>query len=89
MYPFLTLDDETEITHSEMLPDHRVKVYVEKPDENDGFHHMVCYLPSYDIMEVSGFTKKEVHRYLDIIRSTAHLMIEFSQEGGFENAANF
>lgn len=89
MYPFLTLDDETEITHSEMLPDHRVKVYVEKPDENDGFHHMTCYLPTYEMAEVFGFTKKEVDHYLDIIRSTAHLMIEFSQEGGFENAANF
>lgn len=33
MYPFLTLDDETEITHSDVLPDGTVKVYVEKPDE--------------------------------------------------------
>ena len=70
MYPFLTLDDETEIVHSDMLPDHRVKVYVEKPDENDGFHHMKCYLPSYEITEFSGFTRDEVQRYLDIIRST-------------------
>ena len=70
MYPFLTLDDETEIVHSDMLPDHRVKVYVEKPDENDGFHHMTCYLPSYEITEISGFTRDEVQRYLDIIRST-------------------
>lgn len=84
MYPFLTLDDETEITHSEMLSDHRVKVYVEKPDEKDGFHHMTCYLPSYDIVEISDFTKAEVAHYLEIIRSTAHLIIEFSQEGGFE-----
>ena len=29
MYPFLTLDDQTEIVHSEMKPDGRVKVYVE------------------------------------------------------------
>ena len=70
MYPFLTLDDETEIVHSDMLPDHRVKVYVEKPDENDGFHHMTCYLPSYEITAISGFTRDEVQRYLDIIRST-------------------
>ncbi|MDD6697358.1 MAG: hypothetical protein PUE51_03240 [Veillonellaceae bacterium] len=88
MYPFLTLDDETEITHSEMLPDHRVKVYVEKPDEDDGFHHMTCYLPDYEIKETTGFSSEEQEHYLDIIRSTAHLMIEFSQEGGFENAAN-
>ena len=33
-YPFLTLDDNTEIVHSEILPDGKVQVYVEKPDEN-------------------------------------------------------
>ena len=31
MYPFMTLDDNTEIVHSEMQPDHRVKVYIESP----------------------------------------------------------
>ena len=35
MYPFMTLDDNTEIVHSEMQPDHRVKVYIEKPDEKE------------------------------------------------------
>ena len=44
MYPFMTLDDNTEIVHSEMQPDHRVKVYIEKPDEKDCFHSAVCYL---------------------------------------------
>ena len=29
MFPFLTLDDQTEIVLSEMKPDGRVKVYVE------------------------------------------------------------
>ena len=47
MYPFLTLDDQTEIVHSEMKPDGRVKVYVEKPDEKDFFHNAVCWLPGY------------------------------------------
>ena len=35
MYPFMTLDDNTEVVHSEMLPDGRVKVYFEKPDAKD------------------------------------------------------
>ena len=30
MYPFMTLDDDTEIVHSDMLPDGRVKVYIER-----------------------------------------------------------
>ena len=87
MYPFMTLDDEAEIVHSEMLPDKRVKVYVEKPDEKDCFHHMTCYLPDYTVEEVFGFTEAEQARYMDVIRSTAHLIIEFAQEGGFDNAS--
>ena len=47
MYPFLTLDDKTEIVHSEMKPDGSVKVYLERPDEKDCFHHAACYLPGY------------------------------------------
>ena len=34
MYPFMTLNDETEIVHSDMQNDGRVKVYIERPDEN-------------------------------------------------------
>ena len=45
MYPFLTLNDGTEIVHSNFLEDGSVKVYIEKPDEKDCFHHATCYLP--------------------------------------------
>ena len=89
MYPFMTLDDQAEIVHSEMKSDGKVKVYVEKPDEKDCFHHMTCYLPGYAIEEVFGFSDQEVERYMEVIRSTAHLIVEFSQEGGVENASGF
>lgn len=87
MYPFLTLDDETEIVHSEFLSSGKVKVYIEKPDEKDCFHHMTCYLPDYSVEEIYGFDSKDVERYMEILRSTAHLILEFSREGGFDNAA--
>ena len=89
MYPFLTLDDNTEIVHSEMLPDKRVKVYIEKPDEKDCFHSAVCYLPKYEWVDINGFTDEEIKHYQEIIESTAHLIIRFSQEGGFDSAASF
>ena len=47
MYPFLTLDDSTEIVHSEMWPDGQVKVYMERPDAEACFHHATCWLPGY------------------------------------------
>ena len=87
MYPFITLDDQAEIVHSEKKTDGTVKVYVEKPDEKDCFHHMTCFLPGYRIEDVFGFTEMEVEHYMDVIRSMAHLILEFSEEGGFENAS--
>lgn len=87
MYPFMTLDDNTEIVHSDMLDDDRVKVYIEKPDAKDGFHHAMCYLPAYQWTDVFGFNEDDLRRYQEILESTAHLILEFSKEGGFENAA--
>ena len=87
MYPFLQIDGDTEIVHSDMLPNGEVKVYVEKPDVKDGFHHASCFLPSYRWEDVEGFSAKEIDRYQEVIESTAHLIMEFAQTGGFENAA--
>lgn len=86
-YPFMTLDDQTEIVHSQMKSDGTVDVYVEKPDEKDGFHHALCVLPSYHWQEISGFSAEELKRYQEVIESTAHLILEFAQEGGFERAS--
>lgn len=89
MYPFITLNDETEITHSEMYPNGKVKVYIEKPDEKDCFHHATCYLPNYEWEDIYGFNSNEIAELQNLIKSTAHLIIEFAQEGGFDNASNF
>lgn len=89
MYPFLQLDDGAEIVHSELLEDNKVKVYVEKPDAKDCFHDMTVYLPSYDIDSINGFTESEVNRYMEVIKSTANLIMEFAKNGGFENASGF
>lgn len=89
MYPFMTLDDGTEIVHSEMQEDGRVKVYMERPDERDGFHCAVCWLPDYTWENVSGFSEEDMSRLREVVQSTAHLILEFSQEGGFDSAASF
>ena len=40
-YPFITLDNGTQISHSEMLADRSVLVYIRK----DAFHRAVLVLP--------------------------------------------
>lgn len=49
----MTLSDDTEITHSEMLPDGKVKIYIETPDEKDCFHNAYCILPEYEWKDIT------------------------------------
>ena len=88
MYPFLTLNDNTEITHSEMKPNGRVKIYIETPDETYCFRLATCWLPEYTWEVIYHFSDEKIRYFEEIIRSTAHLIMEFSQEGGFDSASN-
>ena len=88
-YPFLTLSDDTEIVHSEMHPDGTVRVDIERPDAEICFKHATCWLPAYRWVDVTGFTDDEARQLQSIIEASAHLIIEFSQTGGFDRAAGF
>ena len=89
MYPFLTLEDGTEIVHSERKADGSVKVYIEKPDAETCFRSAVCWLPEYRWEDVNGFSADEISYAESVVRSTAHLIMEFSETGGFDNASGF
>ena len=44
----------------------------------------------YGVLGVSpSATDEEIKKFDEIVHSMAHLIIEFSQEGGFDNASNF
>ena len=88
MYEYITLDDNTTIAHSEMKADGTVKVYIEKPIEG-GFQHVTCFLPTYEWCDNEGFSDNDITKLQKIIENNAHLIIEFSQQGGFANASGF
>lgn len=91
LYPFMTLNDETEIVHSEIIEkDGRetVKAVIEKPVMN-GFHSAMCWLPDYRWENVKGFTPPEIQEYQAFIASVAHVIIELARDGGFSRAASF
>ena len=88
MYGYITLSDGTGIAHSDMMPDGTVKVYFEKPVFG-GFHHATCYLPDYRWENIEGFSDEEIEYLNSILEDNAHLIIEYSREGGFENASGF
>ena len=87
MYPFLTLNDDTEITHSEMKENGSVKVYIETPDMNGGFNSAVCWLPGYVWENITGYSESEMNYFRQLIRNNAHVILELSTEGGVLNAA--
>ena len=89
MYPFMTLNDDTEITHSEMKPDGKVKVYIETPDSKDIFHNAVCWLPDYKWEKINGYSESEINNFKKLIRNNAHVILELAQSGGVLCAANF
>ena len=80
MYPFMTLNDETEIVHSEMK-DGIVKVYIETPDEKFCFKHATCYLPEKKWEDIYGYTDDELEYLKDVVYSESHLILESSQIG--------
>ena len=91
LYPFMTLNDETEIVHSETMEKdgrEQVKVVIEKPVMN-GFHSAVCWLPDYRWESIKGFTPQEIQEYQAFIASVAHVIIELARDGGFSRAANY
>lgn len=70
LYPFMTLEDDTEIVHSEsMQKDGReqVKVVIEKPVMG-GFHSAICWLPDYRWEDVRGFSPEETDQYQKILQ---------------------
>ncbi len=91
MYPFMTLEDKTEVVHSETYDDNgveTVKVYFEKPIYG-GFCSAECYLPSYHWKNIEGFSPNEIQNFQEYLESVAHIIIRLAREGGFDNAANF
>jgi len=91
MYPFMTLEDKTEVVHSDAYDENgveTVKVYFEKPVYG-GFHSAECYLPSYEWKNIEGFSSDEIGHLQDFLKSIAHIIIRLSREGGFDNASNF
>ena len=88
MYGYLTFADGTGVAHSEMKPDGSVKVYFEKPVEG-GFLSATCWLPDYRWENIEGFSEQNIGEFATFLKNNAHIIIEFSQDGGFENAAGF
>ena len=88
MYPFMTLNDETEIVHSQLIEDKGVKkviVNFERPTDN-GFDSARCELPEYKWTEKEGYSDEEIAFFEKLLHSNAHLLYKYAANGGIKIA---
>ena len=73
-YPFITLDDGTQISNSELLADRSVLVYIRR----DALWWAVYALPAQEWREVAGLTADELEHIKRVILKMPPLILEFS-----------
>ena len=86
LYPFMTLNDNTEIVHSEILQNsgkEEVEVRIEKPVQG-GFYSATCWLPEYRWENIQGFSQEDIHYFQELLESVAHIILQLAREGGIE-----
>jgi len=84
MYLYITLADETEITHSQPIEENGqkcVEVHFERATE-DGFLSARCLLPSYQWKFNDGFSQQEIAFFNEFLKSNAHLLYRYAEQGG-------
>lgn len=90
LYPFMTLNDNTEIVHSETIEQdgkELVQVRIEKP-VFEGFHSASCWLPEYRWEDIEGFSNEDIAYFQELLESVAHIIMQLAREGGFEGGLN-
>ena len=81
----MTLEDETEIVHSEPLTvdgKEKVKVVIEQP-VTGGFHSAVCWVCLTTHEKNSGFSKEEINQYQELIESVYRFFQDEQMNGQF------
>ena len=88
MYPYMTLSDETEITHSHVIEEEglqSVEVHFERPRSN-GFDMARCVLPTYIWIKCEGFSDEEIKKFEAFLHNNAHLLYRYAASGGIKIA---
>jgi len=89
MYPYITLNDETEIVHSHLIKKDGMKiveVYFERP-KMGGFDSARISLPTYTWIERDGFSDDEIKEFEDFAARHAHNFYELAEIGGIDFAS--
>lgn len=88
-HPYITLNDHTEITYSDIKRDinkrEYVTIYFETPVET-GFHSMDIQYPDGKPEHVIGYTKEEMDTLMYHYRKIGKLAFQFAKEEKINHA---
>lgn len=76
MYHFITLDDQTEIVHSQVIEEEdqkKIIVNFERPTE-DGFDSARCEIPDYKWLFINGYTSEDISYFEQLLHEKSNLM---------------
>ena len=84
MYPYITLNDGTEIVHSQIIEDEGIKKVIVNFERatDDGFDSARCELPGYNWIQKSGYSQQEIELFEKLLQSNAHLIFKYAAVGG-------
>ena len=88
MYSYMILADETEIVHSQIIPENgkkKILVHFERPTEK-GFDSARCELPDYTWVLRDGYSDEEIAMFEQLLHSNAHLLYKYAENGGIQIA---
>lgn len=88
MYPYITLADETMVTHSHLIIDKEnkmVEVHFERPKPY-GFDMARCILPTYNWIIKDVFTDEEIEKFERLLYDGAHTFFKYAEIGGLSIA---
>lgn len=88
VYPYMILNDDTEIVHTQVFEEdgvQKIEVHFERPTAA-GFDTARCQLPSYTWLIRKGFSDEEMELFDQIVRSHEHLFCKYGANGGIQIA---
>lgn len=83
-HPYITLNDKTEITYSDIKTDNDGKEYITLYFETptfDGFNSMQVNYPEGIAEKVVGYNDKEISEMMNHYRKIGYLAFEFAKGG--------
>lgn len=88
-YPYLTLADETSVSHTETKERDEqkyIEVQFERPREEGGFCSARCELPSYRRIFNEYFNESEIEFFNEFLSHNAYTLFKYADCGGIEIA---